>query len=199
MNRSSFFSLAACRTRLRPWDAPSRPGVRSVSSAFSLAPAHGSTGSLGRSPASFVGFTATIVGPDLSRPCIIGFGSSPSRRGPSARAPAARREISRFPDEELARMPGSATSRDRRCARVDAHSRVAFRRDKSVGVPIDNFAAQWLPMQSPADASPSASRPKTYGSGPVRIATLSPRWTGATYSLPAFRRTVTVIAAEIIS
>ena len=46
-------------------------------------------------------------------------------------------------------MPGSATSRDRRCARVDAHPRVAFRRDKSVGVPIDNFAAQWLAYAFP--------------------------------------------------
>ncbi len=46
-------------------------------------------------------------------------------------------------------MPGSATSRDRRCARVDAHLRVAFRRDKSVGVPIDNFAAQWLAYALP--------------------------------------------------
>ena len=46
-------------------------------------------------------------------------------------------------------MPGSATSRDRRCARVDAHPRVAFRRDKSVGVPIDNFAAQWLAYAIP--------------------------------------------------
>ena len=41
-------------------------------------------------------------------------------------------------------MPGSATSRDRRCARIGAHPHVAFRRDKSVGVPIENFAAQWL-------------------------------------------------------
>ncbi len=46
-------------------------------------------------------------------------------------------------------MPGSATSRDRRCARVDAHPRVAFHRDKSVGVPIDNFAAQWLAYAFP--------------------------------------------------
>jgi len=46
-------------------------------------------------------------------------------------------------------MPGSSTSRDRRCARVNAHRRVAFRRDKSVGVPIDNFAAQWLAYAIP--------------------------------------------------
>jgi hypothetical protein len=46
-------------------------------------------------------------------------------------------------------MPGSATSRDRRRARVHARPRVAFRRDKSVGVPIDNFAAQWLAYALP--------------------------------------------------
>ncbi len=49
------------------------------------------------------------------------------------------------------------------------------------------------PMHSPADASPSASRPKAHGSGPVRIATPSLQWTCTTYSLPVSRRTVTVI------
>src|SRR3979490_1765651 len=33
--------------------------------------------------ALFAGFTATMAGSDFSRPCIIGFGSSPSRCGPS--------------------------------------------------------------------------------------------------------------------
>ena len=46
-------------------------------------------------------------------------------------------------------MPGSATSPDRRRARLDARPRVAFRTDKSVGVPIDNFAAQWLAYALP--------------------------------------------------
>jgi hypothetical protein len=36
--------------------------------------------------ALFVGFTATIAESDFSCPCIIGFGSSPSRCGPSASA-----------------------------------------------------------------------------------------------------------------
>ena len=46
-------------------------------------------------------------------------------------------------------MPGSATTRDRRCARIGAHLRVAFRCDKSVGVPIDSSAAQWLAYRRP--------------------------------------------------
>ncbi len=46
------------------------------------------------------------------------------------------------------------------------------------------------PMRSPADASSPTSRPKTHGSGPVRIATPSPQWTCTTYSSPVFRRTV---------
>ncbi len=52
------------------------------------------------------------------------------------------------------------------------------------------------PMQSPADASSPASRPKTHGSGPVRIATPSLQWTCTTYSLPVSRRTVNVIPAR---
>jgi len=40
-------------------------------------------------------------------------------------------------------MPGSSTTQDRGCARVDAHSRFAFRCDNGVGVPIDSFATQW--------------------------------------------------------
>ncbi len=85
--------------------------------------------------------------------------SASARRLPDAdqsgTRPVVRREISRFPDKDRLHMPGSATSRDRRCARVDAHPRVAFRRDKSVGVPIDNFAAQWLAYAFPCRRSVS--------------------------------------------
>ena len=78
--------------------------------------------------------------------------SASARRLPDADrrlAPAAKRETSRFPYEELAHMPGSSTSRDRLCARVGAHFRFAFRYDKGVGVPIDDFAAQWLAYAFP--------------------------------------------------
>jgi len=67
-------------------------------------------------------------------------------------------------------MPGSATSRDRRCARIGAHLRVAFRRDKSVGVPIDNFAAQWLAYAFPCRrfVSGLATENARLGAGVVR-------------------------------
>ena len=140
----------ACRTRSRLWDAPCRLGVRGVPSccAFSSAPALGSTNSSAGCPASFARFTATMAGPDPSSPCIIGFGSSPSRCGPLT-SRAAKVEVSRFPIEEFMYMPGSSTTRDRTCARVDAHPRFAFRCDNGVGVPIDSFAARWLAYTQP--------------------------------------------------
>jgi hypothetical protein len=128
VNRSSFFSLAACRTRSSPWDAPCRLGVRGVPScsAFSLAPALGSTDSSAGCPASFARFAATMAESDSSTPDIIGFGSSPSRCGPQG-SRAAKVEVSRFPIEEHPYMPGSSTTQDRTCARVDAHPHFAFR------------------------------------------------------------------------
>src|SRR5208283_809353 len=62
---------------------------------------------------------------------------------------AAKVEVSRFPVEERTYMPGSSTTQDRICARVDAHPRFAFRCDNDVGVPIDSFAAQWLAYTHP--------------------------------------------------
>jgi len=75
-------------------------------------------------------------------------------------------------------MPGSATSRDRRCARVDAHPRVAFRRDKSVGVPIDNFAAQWLAYAFPCRrfVSGLATENARLGAGVVRYSFTAVDW-----------------------
>src|SRR5208337_1198513 len=150
VNRSSLFTLAVCRTRSRPWDAPCRLGVQGVPScsAFSSAPALGSTNSSAGRPAPFARFTATQAESDPSSPCIIGFGSSPSRCGPLT-SRAAKVEVSRFPVEELSYMPGSSTTQDRICARVDAHPRFAFRCDNGVGVPIDSFAAQWLAYTHP--------------------------------------------------
>ena len=49
---------------------------------FPLASALGSTGSEADRPAAFAGFTATLASPDFPCPCIIGYGSSPSRCGP---------------------------------------------------------------------------------------------------------------------
>src|SRR3954454_17437699 len=50
--------------------------------AFSSAPALRSIASAAGPPVLFGDFLATMTGADLSRPCIIGFGSSPSRCGP---------------------------------------------------------------------------------------------------------------------
>ena len=90
MNRSFFLCLAACRTRSSACDTLSRSCARRVLCwpAFPLVPALGSTGSAAGCPALFVGFTATMAESDFSRPCIIGYGSSPSRCGPERHAAA---------------------------------------------------------------------------------------------------------------
>ena len=76
-------------------------------SVFPLAPALRSTGSAATAPADasagsflalFVGFTATMTRSDFSCPCIIGYGSSPSRCGPSR---------SRNSDGQTRDLPGS--------------------------------------------------------------------------------------------
>jgi len=68
-----------------------------------LAPALRSTGSAAFAPvdasavgsfALFAGFIATMARSDFSRPCIIGYGSSPSRCGP----PYSHRTRRRRPD-----------------------------------------------------------------------------------------------------
>jgi hypothetical protein len=46
-------------------------------------------------------------------------------------------------------MPGSTTAQDRTCACDGEHVRIAFRRDKGVGVLIETFAAQWLAYAYP--------------------------------------------------
>ena len=65
---------------------PARHCVRSVlcQFAFPLASALRSTNSAADHSALFVDFTATMASSDFPRPCIIGFGSSPSRCGPPA-------------------------------------------------------------------------------------------------------------------
>src|SRR5262249_12883489 len=70
----------------------SRPCVRHVQHrfAFSLAPALRSTASAAGRPALFGGFVATMAESDFSCPCIIGFGSSPSRCGPAGPAACGR-------------------------------------------------------------------------------------------------------------
>src|SRR4051812_4242591 len=73
--------------RSSAWDTPARSCARSVLCwpAFPLVPVLRSTNSAAAGAALFAGFIATISGSDFSRPCIIGYGSSPSRRGPGSR------------------------------------------------------------------------------------------------------------------
>src|SRR6266508_5367799 len=75
--------------------------------AFPLGSALRSTGSAAVETALFVGFPATMAESDFSRPCIIGYGSSPSRCGPAA---VAERSIARspgFPRKERLHMSPS--------------------------------------------------------------------------------------------
>ena len=85
MNRSFFLCLAACRMRSSACDTLSRFCARHVVcwSTFPLAPALRSVGSAANRSALFADFPATMAESDFPRPCIIGYGSSPSRCGPN--------------------------------------------------------------------------------------------------------------------
>jgi hypothetical protein len=77
--------VALCRTRASAWVTRSRLKVRCVLCrlAFSSAPALGSIASSTARAASFDDFAATMAGSDCLRPFIVGYGSSPSQRGPA--------------------------------------------------------------------------------------------------------------------
>src|SRR6266567_4462582 len=84
VNFSFFLCLAACRMRASACDTVPRLCARPVLCwlTFPSASALGSTGSVAVRSASFVGFPATMAESDSPRPCVIGYGSSPSRYGP---------------------------------------------------------------------------------------------------------------------
>src|SRR3989454_6574203 len=117
--------------------------------AFPLASALGSTGSAAVETALFVGFPATMAESDFSRPCIIGYGSSPSRCGPGGNCGTVDREISRFPRKERLHMPGSSTTPGRSDLAMVRPKRVAFRTRNGVGTRGLAFAAQWLAYALP--------------------------------------------------
>src|SRR5438132_13814863 len=112
VNRSFFLSFATFRMRSSACDTLTRLCARHVLcwSAFPLIPALRSTGSAAVGCAAdcsadscsalFAGFLATMAGSDFSCPCIIGYGSSPSRCGPS---------LSRDADGQTRDLPGSDT------------------------------------------------------------------------------------------
>ena len=153
MNCSFFLCLAASRTRPSAWVTRARLCARCVlcCSAFPLVPGLGSTGSATGRPALFVGFIATMPESDFSGSCISGYGSSPSRYGPSGhKRPMADPEISRFPRKERPYMPGSKTTPGLAGACNDAPASVAFRGVNNVGTRVYNaFAAQWLAYTLP--------------------------------------------------
>jgi len=88
---------------------------------------------------------------DFSESCINGYGSSPSRYGPSdPTGPTADPEISRFPRKERPYMPGSQTTPGPTGARSSAPADFAFRQVNNVGTRVANdFAAQWLAYTLP--------------------------------------------------
>src|SRR5450759_532569 len=88
---------------------------------------------------------------DFSESCINGYGSSPSRYGPSdTTGPTADPEISRFPRKERPYMPGSQTTPGPTGARSSAPADFAFRQVNNVGTRVANdFAAQWLAYTLP--------------------------------------------------
>jgi hypothetical protein len=124
VNFSAFLSLAAVRTRSSACDTPTRLCVRGVLCplAFPSAPAFRSTRSSAAGAASFAGFPATMAGSDFSRPFIVGYGSSPPRRGPAGLyryCPSGRaRDLPAPGHKERAHMPGSATAPGRPGARI---------------------------------------------------------------------------------
>src|SRR3984893_415105 len=75
-----------------PWSTPFAPPTPLRLSPPRTAPQRGAT--------LFAGFTATMAGSDFSCPCIIGYGSSPSRCGPS---------LSHNSDGRTRNIPGSDT------------------------------------------------------------------------------------------
>jgi len=131
-----------------------------------------------------------MAGSDFSRPFIVGYGSSPSRRDPAARAPRMSK-----------RSPGSRTKSLRACQVL--RPRRAGRRltlappfvwpsvqakTSAPGIASLSRLNGW-PARPPADASPQSSRSGAHGAGPMRIVTPSSQWTFTTYSSPVSRRT----------
>src|SRR6202049_198355 len=153
VNCSFFLCLAASRTRPSAWVTRARLCARCVlcRSAFPLVPGLGSPGSATGRPVLFVGFVTTMPESDFSESCINGYGSSPSRYGPSdPTGPTADPEISRFPHKERPYMPGAQTTPGPTGARSSAPADFAFRQVNNVGTRVANdFAAQWLAYTLP--------------------------------------------------
>ena len=134
-----------------------------------------STGSAAVCPALFVGFVATMARSDFSRPVIVGYGSSSSRRGPARRKPSGQPRGLPVPTQGAsahARVSDHAGSAARAIARTDVSPSAGATASALRTCNLSRLNG-W-PMRSPADASPSSSRMPTHGAGSVRVATPSP-------------------------
>ena len=137
-----------------------------------------------------------MTGPDFSSPCIIGYGSMPSRCGPDG-----------FCLWSAMRSPGSRARSVRTCQGLRPRrvgGRLAMTPPAVLPSAVSTAAAPrsrlsrlngW-PMRSPVNASPRPRGSSTHDSGPVWIATPSLQWTFTTYSLPVSRRTETALRAS---
>jgi hypothetical protein len=110
--------------------------------------------------------------------------------GRRARGATVRKEISRFPREELRYMLGSSTTQGRSATRLTCRA-VLPSAHATASAPwtfeLSRLNTQTAP--SPVNASPRPSRAVAHDSGPVWIATPSPCRTLTDYSLPVSRHT----------
>src|SRR5271166_5306406 len=143
-------------------------------STFPLVPVLGSTDSAADRSALFVSFAATTTESDFSGPCIGGYDSSSSRRGPAA---SLRRPNPRPPGSRTKSFHTCQGLRPRRAGRPLALTRPSM--SPSVVIlttSADTFKLSRLngwPMRSPTDASTQPSRIASHGSGTMRFATPS--------------------------
>jgi len=143
------------------------------------------------SPALFGEISGTTHPSDFSWPCIIGYGSMPSRCGPDG-----------FCLWSATRSPGSRARSVRTCQGLRPRrvgGRLAITPPAVLPSAVSTASAPrsrlsrlngW-PLRSPVNASTHTSRRTPHDSGPVWIATPSRQWTFTTYSLPVSRRTET--------
>ena len=125
-----------------------------------------------RRPALFGGFTATTAECDFSGSCIGDYGSSPSRRGPSAQRGF--RPTRRPPGSRTWSVHTCQVLRPRRVAQALALALLdmlpsATQTASAPGISFLSRLNGW-PARSPTDASPTSSRMPAHGSGPMWFA-----------------------------
>ncbi len=139
-------------------------------SAFPLAPLLRSTGS---APCGlFASFAATMSESDFSSPYITGFGSSPSRCGPSPALADGQREISGSRVEIVLTCQGLRPRRVHVALAV-THPMVLPSVNSTTSAPGNLIYISWLngwPVNTPVNASPHTSRYATHDSGTLWIA-----------------------------